>query len=810
MEKMQSKVNLPRYEKVKCLILKNSSPLRLKNGINFRVCNICSKRLPLELTEEHRLHLKYHEQHWKIYMVFLSKLLEAEIENDSKAAKFVKTMESEDEDQEITDNSTSESEDELNVYNVVDSLQHSGPRPPPFTTFEHILTRKFTHDKNPIRKYREITDWIVAKQCNVIKFNNIVDQIGDRITHRKFYASNSEAVSKISRLLCPKKCYYLPGECFFIDQHASGFKELMKKELHDRFNPALATLLSAKSGNIPILQYNENHQPLVADLCDAIGFNTKLDYNSEGYLDLNYDLFCEELWNFETPLFVLEENKVLDVIYALLSCASPLDNVARQYMQSNPGLNAPVLSVMMHGPDMGTYSGISEHCETELDERRSYFKNTVSHKVCRSMRNDYHWMFRHDDEEQSCASSSSSTIASRQGPASLPDQSIVYPCNLGHWHECRCEICNLSEVIDCKYHKMHLRFNLDICLIKQAVTCPEHKLDHPDNVQPGDIIIQKNILFHNKQILKNGRNYEVDKVALAGLQLQCMCCKQITDDHFRNHLTTHPLCELCLFEMKTMEDKNFWKKVCNICGKKFDSEHLKYVHKKKHDTVRPTCEICGEKFSQKYNFQRHLVEQHNVFLHANNGPYDGTNNDENYKFTCSYCNKEFKYERNVVAHINTVHFQSDDCECKICGTTFTRRSSMNRHLAEQHGIVNVGLSIHRETTRQHKCKTCDQEFKRRSNLTQHEKIHMERESHTCPVCNNSFSSKSTLKRHQTNQHEGSAKFECTTCGLEFNSFWHLDDHSNTHLDKREVFPCPLCTKQYLSRWNLQRHIKLKH
>ena len=132
-------------------------------------------------------------------------------------------MESEDEDQEITDNSTSESEDELNVYNVVDSLQHSGPRPPPFTTFEHILTRKFTHDKNPIRKYREITDWIVAKQCNVIKFNNIVDQIGDRITHRKFYASNSEAVSKISRLLCPKKCYYLPGECFFIDQHASGF-----------------------------------------------------------------------------------------------------------------------------------------------------------------------------------------------------------------------------------------------------------------------------------------------------------------------------------------------------------------------------------------------------------------------------------------------------------------------------------------------------------------------------------------------------------------------------------------------------------
>ena len=71
------------------------------------------------------------------------------------------------------------------------------------------------------------------------------------------------------------------------------------------------------------------------------------------------------------------------------------------------------------------------------------------------MKNEYHWMFQHNLEDDDMQAISDTNIT-RQGPASLPDQSIVYPCNLGHWHECQCESCQLIRHSRCKSHKKTL------------------------------------------------------------------------------------------------------------------------------------------------------------------------------------------------------------------------------------------------------------------------------------------------------------------------------------------------------------------
>ena len=226
--------------------------------------------------------------------------------------------------------------------------------------------------------------------------------------------------------------------------------------------------------------------------------------------------------------------------------------------------------------------------------------------------------------------------------------------------------------------------------------------------------------------IRNGRNNVITEVILAGLKHTCRCCRRNTEDHFKNHLTVHPQCELCLFEVKKLNDANFWGKVCSICGKKFESERLKLVHIKKHDVQREICELCDETFCSKFNFRRHLVEHHNVFLHANNGPYDGTEDDEHYKFTCNYCQKDFKYERNVVSHIEKVHFGKDECECNICGAKLTRKYNLKTHLAEQHGVVNVGLALNRESLKVYMCSLCDKKFHRRYHLTDHQKVHNEK------------------------------------------------------------------------------------
>ena len=92
--------------------------------------------------------------------------------------------------------------------------------------------------------------------------------------------------------------------------------------MHQQFNPHFETLLTKDASKVLKLGYNAYHQPKVVELCEEVGLTNKLEYSSDGYLDLNYDLFCEELWDFETPLYSLEFKKVLDVILGLLLSAS--------------------------------------------------------------------------------------------------------------------------------------------------------------------------------------------------------------------------------------------------------------------------------------------------------------------------------------------------------------------------------------------------------------------------------------------------------------------------------------------------------
>ena len=585
-------VKLPQFSPVQNLILDYSSLMKLKNGVHFRVCNVCSKRLSPKLDCGHSEHLKTHLKHWNHYMVRLSKDLKDKLEREHLAVKDLENEGSEKEENEDNDSSSStDSEEERNVYNVVDSLQHSIPGAPPLTTFEMAYNRKYTYDVNTVREFREFSDLRDLQMCVNLKRQQIHDLIGQGISRNllsahQFYNPNSETVNKIARLLCPKQCYYLPGECLFDDQHTSNFKDLMKKDLHDQCNPKFENLLTKDAQKCVKLEYNQYHHPQIVKLCNDVGFTTKLEYNSDGFLDLNYDLFCEELWYFETPLFRLEEKKVFDIILGLLMTASETFSVQRQkitvkYCQSEVGLNKPVLAVMQHGPDMRKVIEGKQKCDLKRDENISRWDWHVTHAKCKNFNGEDYWMYKHHVEDSSNPELSESkalspdNVSIQKGPASLQDQSIVYPCNLGHWHECECESCSLLRMVYCMHHKKHMEFNLPNCQIQENIQCKDHRIDHPDNFKPGDIVITKNVIFHNGELLKNGRNYYTKKVILAGLKLKCNPCRNKTEDHFKNHHTVHAHCELCLYAIQMAEDVNFWNLVCNICGTKFETERLK-------------------------------------------------------------------------------------------------------------------------------------------------------------------------------------------------------------------------------------------
>ena len=122
--------------------------------------------------------------------------------------------------------------------------------------------RKYTYDVNTVREFREFSDLRVLQMCANLKRQPIHNLIGQGISRNllsahQFYNPTSETVNKISRLLCPQQCYYLPGECLFDDQHTSNFEDLMKKDLHDQFNPKFENLLTKDAEKCVKLEYNQ-------------------------------------------------------------------------------------------------------------------------------------------------------------------------------------------------------------------------------------------------------------------------------------------------------------------------------------------------------------------------------------------------------------------------------------------------------------------------------------------------------------------------------------------------------------------------
>ena len=71
-------------------------------------------------------------------------------------------------------------------------------------------------------------------------------------------------------------------------------------------------------------------------------------------------------------------------------------------------------------------------------------------------------------------------------------------------------------------------------------------------------------------------------------------------------------------------------------------------------------------FFSQFNLHRHLVEQHNNFQEDNNCLIDGSEEDEEYRYTCRLCGIEGKYYRNIYAHIENVREKKDSCFCTIC------------------------------------------------------------------------------------------------------------------------------------------------
>ena len=159
------------------------------------------------------------------------------------------------------EHSEDDSKDDGNLYNVVDSLQYSSR--PALTAFERKIKRTFTYDK---QRFKEFSDYDVVSYCNYFRKEQIREILGssNSLSPNSLYGK-SKVVNSIARLLCEKGCYNLPGQCMLDDEHTFDYKELMKKDVHERFNPEFKHLLGSDKDKRVRLEVDANNHPKLSD-----------------------------------------------------------------------------------------------------------------------------------------------------------------------------------------------------------------------------------------------------------------------------------------------------------------------------------------------------------------------------------------------------------------------------------------------------------------------------------------------------------------------------------------------------------------
>ena len=472
---------------------------------------------------------------------------------------------------------------------------------------------------------------------------------------------------------------------------------------------------------------------------------------------INFDNLSKQFRDEERPLYILEEKKLNDVIEGLLEVTNDTVEKHKEDMKKtfeksincSGELTRPVLALMMWGPQSKiSHQTDNVNCKLENDSWNRNFLDETFHN-CSEYEVFHHWRFSHHPQ-YSCLTQESSKLL---GPVMTRELTLVYPCNIGMCSiHCQCNLCKNTRHMICSLvnHKKHMEhFDID-CLVQKNSQCQEHWVTHPDNFnREEDIFVEKNLFFHNGELVDQPRNHTLEKIKFAGIKKKCIPCRENIYDHFKNHLDIHPCCKFCSFQLATLKDSRYWEKVCNTCGKVFDRKKSLNWHKKIHiDSNSYECNLCHAVLRRKFTLLRHRKEKHGEEEEVESIQTEFLNNFDRKKqcYSCDKCDGTFELKRNFKLHIKTCHQEIKLHNCKLCVKSFKFKISLKRHLMVDHKQSEDNFLC---TWQKHTCAECKKEFTRSDTLKAHIKYFHTTQKLTlpCDQCDRTFLKKSNLTRH---------------------------------------------------------------
>lgn len=234
------------------------------------------------------------------------------------------------------------------------------------------------------------------------------------------------------------------------------------------------------------------------------------------------------------------------------------------------------------------------------------------------------------------------------------------------------------------------------------------------------------------------------------------------------------------------------------------------------------CSTCNENFVG--TLDQHIRQCRSTKLETENAGKS---------FDCSICGRGFKFERNLLKHIES-HQQQYFCDICKDGRDYKMKQRLKKHKDNVHGkgpkqqrqsVEDAQLEYVREAKKEKVkkvrvtskgvesnppstlvCTVCSKECSTRKQLAGHMRRH--EKSEECSICGKSYHQ---LNRHM-DSHRNLKEHVCHICGSAYAQAASLTEHIETKHLPDEEFYCDLCQngKKYPSRAYLKRHLNNVH